>query len=58
MIIPTPREITLSCGLSIKTSPLNYESLKIYITEGKIRNKSLYRVRGSIGQRSFEEIKF
>lgn len=56
-IIPTPREITLSCGLSIRTSIDKYDLLQDHIKSGRIRNKSLYKVKGSIGNRSFEELK-
>lgn len=56
-IIPTPREITLSCGLSIRTPFENYDKITGFIKEGKIRNKSLYAMIGSGTQRTIEEIR-
>lgn len=56
-IIPTPREITLSCGLSIRTPFENYDKIITLINEGKIRNKSLYSMVGSGTQRTIEEIR-
>lgn len=41
-IIPTPREITLSCGLSVKTDYDNLDNIKFLIEEGFIKNKKLF----------------
>ncbi|CDF58984.1 DUF3343 domain-containing protein [Thermobrachium celere] len=42
-IIPTPREITLSCGISILTSEENLSKIDKLVNEGKIRIKEVYR---------------
>lgn len=56
-IIPTPREITLSCGLSIRTPFENYDKVVDLIDNNKIRNKSLFRMKGSGINKTIEEIK-
>jgi CRISPR/Cas system CMR-associated protein Cmr3 (group 5 of RAMP superfamily) len=55
-IVPTPREITLSCGLSIKTSIDNYEWVIENIISSKIKNKGLYKCSGSGRDRVIEKI--
>ncbi|GIW48567.1 MAG: hypothetical protein KatS3mg079_043 [Caloramator sp.] len=42
-IIPTPREITLSCGISILTQIENLKKIDELIKEGKIRVKEVYK---------------
>lgn len=56
-IIPTPREITLSCGLSIRTPFENFEKILNLIDQKKIRNKSLFKMKGSGINKTIEEIK-
>lgn len=56
-IIPTPREITLSCGLSIRTPFENLGKIVDLIDQEKIRNKSLFKMRGSGVNKTIEEIK-
>lgn len=56
-IIPTPREITLSCGLSIRTPFENFDKIVDLIEQEKIRNKSLYKMKGSGISKTIEEIK-
>lgn len=43
-IIPTPREITLSCGLSIKTSYKNLIEIKNLSENKSIKIKKIYSV--------------
>lgn len=56
-IIPTPREITLSCGLSIRTPFESYDKIRELIDSGKIKNKALFRMKGSGINKKIEEIK-
>lgn len=56
-IIPTPREITLSCGLSIRTPFDNYDKIIDLIDNNKIKNKSLFKIIGSGINKKIEEIK-
>lgn len=56
-IIPTPREITLSCGLSIRTPFENYDKIIDLIDNKKIRNKSLFKMKGSGINKTIEEIR-
>jgi hypothetical protein len=55
-IIPTPREITLSCGLSIMTPMENYEKVICFIKGTKINIKALYRMKGLGAGKVIEEI--
>lgn len=41
-IIPTPREITLSCGMSILTHKDNLNKIEELILENKIKVKEIY----------------
>lgn len=45
-IIPTPREITLSCGLSILSDIENLDKIRELINEGKIVKKGAYILEG------------
>ncbi|WP_027308694.1 DUF3343 domain-containing protein [Caloramator sp. ALD01] len=42
-IIPTPREITLSCGISILTQIENLNKIDELVKLGKIRIKEVYK---------------
>ncbi|MCX7696014.1 MAG: DUF3343 domain-containing protein [Caloramator sp.] len=42
-IIPTPREITLSCGISILTGIENIKEIDELVRLGKIRIKEVYK---------------
>jgi hypothetical protein len=55
-IIPTPREITLSCGLSIRTSVENLGKVRELIDEGKITIKKIYKASGVGANRTIKEI--
>jgi hypothetical protein len=55
-IIPTPREITLSCGLSIRTPIENKDAILELVGQNKIRIKKIYRLSGSGKDRVIEEI--
>lgn len=55
-IMPTPREITLSCGLSIKTPMDNYQKLKEIIDLKKIKIKSLYSLKINENKKIIEKI--
>lgn len=43
--IPTPREITASCGLSIRFSPNLYEEIKDIIDDNKLDIKGIYELK-------------
>lgn len=49
-VIPTPRQITANCGLSIKISGISQGVLESLLEELKIKKKALYRME------SFTEI--
>ena len=55
-IIPTPREITLSCGLSILSKVEGFEKVKELINEGKIVNKRIYSLEGTGKDRVIKEL--
>lgn len=55
-IIPTPREITLSCGLSVRTTDDNLEEIKSLVESGAIKNKKMFIFKGAGSHKTFEEI--
>lgn len=55
-IMPTPREITLSCGISIKISVDNLDNIKKLVDENKIRIKGLYICEFKDKQKNIEKI--
>lgn len=56
-VIPTPREITLSCGLSIRFNVDNVENIKAFVDNKKINIKNMYIVKGSGADKSIEALK-
>ncbi|MEG0641012.1 MAG: DUF3343 domain-containing protein [Clostridium sp.] len=55
-IIPTPREITLSCGLSIKMAYDNLKDIREMIDSSTIRIKKLYVFQGIGTGKTIQEI--
>ncbi|KMT21775.1 DUF3343 domain-containing protein [Clostridium cylindrosporum] len=55
-IIPTPREITLSCGLSVKTAYENIDIIKELIEDKSIRTKKMYVFEGLGSNKTFKEM--
>ncbi|QCX33609.1 DUF3343 domain-containing protein [Caloramator sp. E03] len=55
-IIPTPREITLSCGLSIRFSVDNVNNIKTLVNENRIKIKKIYIVKGTGNNRTIESL--
>lgn len=43
-VIPTPREITASCGLSIRFSPEFFEKVKNILEEASLSIKGIYKL--------------
>ncbi len=54
--IPTPRDITLSCGLSIMTIPDKEDKIKAMKVMGNISYKAMYRLIVEDGNRTLEII--
>ncbi len=54
--IPTPRDITSSCGLSIKFEIDNYKEVKSIIMENKLEIKGIYKIIKSEKGRELEKI--
>ena len=55
-IMPTPREITLSCGLSIKTSVDNLNKIHELVDKEIIRIKGLYVLNWEGTQKEIKKI--
>lgn len=55
-IIPTPREVTRSCGLSIKINSEAAEEVKYIIKQEKIKAKALYHLRKENGTKNIDKI--
>ncbi len=55
-IIPTPREITASCGLSIRFNPEFYEQIKNILEEDSLSIKGIYKLIKNENGRSASKI--
>lgn len=55
-MIPTPREVTQSCGLSIKINPDNLDAIKELIEKSAIKIKGIYCIKNIDGSRKVETI--
>jgi len=55
-IIPTPTEVTQSCGLSIKFNSGCISKIKELIDGGSIRTKSIYHLKRENGIRNIEKV--
>lgn len=55
-IIPTPREITHSCGLSIRFASEELESIKVTMEEGKIAIKGIYQIQKIANEKTVKQI--
>ncbi len=55
-IIPTPREITASCGLSIKFNEGLMEAVKRALQDGNIRIKGIFQMMRINNQRIVNQI--
>lgn len=55
-VIPTPREITLSCGLSILSEVENLERVRDLVREGKIVVKRTYVLEGTGRGKTIKEL--
>ena len=55
-VLPTPREITQSCGISIKFSIENIDNVKEIIDENQIEYKGMYKIFKQDGKKKVEEI--
>lgn len=55
-VIPTPREVTESCGLSIKIDKNDVTLVKEIICEGNIKVRGIYHLKRENGSRKVEKI--
>lgn len=55
-IIPTPREVSHSCGLSIKVNSGAVEEVKDIMKQEKIKAKALYHLKRENGAKNIEKI--
>jgi hypothetical protein len=55
-MMPTPREITLSCGLSIKTSVDNLNKISELVDKEIIRIKGIYVLNFDGKQKSIQKV--
>ena len=54
--IPTPRDITLSCGIAIRISPDDIEKIKGLLEEGKLTYKELHLLTIEDGKRNLDKL--
>ena len=57
-IIPTPREITLSCGLSLALSVDNVNKIIEAVDKNDIKVKALFKVTGNAENKKIEKMNF
>lgn len=55
-VIPTPREITASCGLSIKFNPEFFEQIKNLLEENSLSIRGIYKLVKNEAGRSASKI--
>jgi hypothetical protein len=55
-IMPTPREVSASCGLSIKINDGDLEFTKRTILEGSLKVKGVYKLHRVDGKRGIEKV--
>lgn len=56
-VLPTPREITQSCGISIKFSIVDIDDVKKIMNENQIEYKGIYKIiKLESGKKQVEEI--
>lgn len=56
MIIPTPREITASCGLSLRVKKEDISFLKEQLKEKNMSYRGIFRVKLEEGKKFIEKI--
>lgn len=55
-VLPTPREITQSCGISIKFEIEDIDNIKNIIEENQIEYKGMFKIFKKDGKKQVEEI--
>ena len=55
-VLPTPREISQSCGMSIRFGLEDIYTIKEIIDQNQIEYKSMYRIFKEDGKKQVEEI--
>ena len=55
-IMPTPREITLSCGMAIRFDKSNLNDIAEIVKAGEITIKDVYRISGELTDRKMEKV--
>lgn len=55
-VLPTPREITQSCGISIKFQIEDMEKINNIINENQIEYKGIFKIFKKDGKKQVEEI--
>lgn len=57
MIMPTPREISISCGLAVKVYPEDLEETRNYLEQNKVAIEGIYLIdRQDKGKDSIQPI--
>ena len=55
-VLPTPREISQSCGMSIRFGLEDIDTIKEIIDQNQIEYKSMHRIFKEDGKKQVEEI--
>lgn len=55
-ILPTPREVSASCGLSIRFNSGGLDQIKDAVKSGSLKVKGIYSLKSDNGRRVVEKI--
>lgn len=55
-ILPTPREVSASCGLSIRFNAGGLSEIEDAVSSGSLKVKGIYALKKDIGKRVVEKI--
>lgn len=56
LVIPTPRQISASCGLAVKVTPNDLEATRSILLDKKVDIEGVYRIDSRTGQSRLERI--
>lgn len=56
MVMPTLREISASCGLSLKIPPENFAEYRQHLLDKKVIIDAVYQVKQEGGERQLEKL--
>lgn len=58
LLIPTPRQISASCGLAVKVAPKDIETARAALLAGKVEIEGTYRIDTGAGRSLAERLEY